>query len=205
MSTTKSELSDRLGKTSATKYLENTFMFNNYHRGCGCDMIGYDFENYGGRSLLVIQQNAAFANDEFNERIESVQVIGSCDWLLYQHSNFDGATYHLIPGDYKSASTWGGSDHISSARALPPAGTEAIVLFHKSGFRGRMVVLYGSNGDLSSINFNERLSSFIITGGRWTLYRKKNYESNKGTYGTGLYSTLPRDVGNDEISSVRKV
>lgn len=168
-------------------------------------MTAYDDENFGGRSLLVEQQNAAFANDDFNERIESVKVRGSCDWLLHRDSNFQDDTYHLVPGDYGSPGDWGGNpNQISSARALPPEGTEAIALFGKSGFKRRMVVLYASTGDLSNINFNERVSSFIITGGRWALYKKTNYRDHKGTFGKGLYSTLPKGVGNDIVTSVRK-
>ena len=82
-------------------------------------------------------------------------------------------------------------------------GTHAIVLFQHSRFRGRMLTLYGSNSNLPKLNFNDQLSSFIVTGGRWTLYEHTDYRGSKVTYGPGQYSSLPVGVKNDHISSIK--
>ena len=131
---------------------------------------------------------------------------GSCRWLFYEHTQFAGRTSLIYTHNYQSYIGWGGSgNHISSARALPPAGTEAIVLFQHTNFQGRMLVLYGSHSNLPAIDFNDHLSSFIITGGRWTLYQHTVYHGSSATYGTGDYATLPSGIGNDQLSSVRKL
>ena len=178
----------------------------NYCRGCGCDLRVYDHSNYGGRSLLVKQQNAKFENDYFNNRIESAKVHGNCKWLLYQGDNFNGGQTHLLnPGNYPSSIGWGGNGNlISSVRALPPQGTDAIVLFQHSNFQGRMLVLYETTRYFPNLEFNDQLSSFIITGGRWTLYQHGDYLGTSATYGPGDYPTLPSDVRDNHISSVRK-
>ena len=175
-------------------------------RGCGCNLIAYDHTNYGGRSLLIKQQNADFKNDYFNDRVESIKVEGSCRWLLYEHSQFTGQTSMIYAHNYRSYVSWGGSgNRISSARALPPAGTVAIVLFQHPNFQGRMLVLYGSHSNLPSIDFNDHLSSFIVTGGRWTLYQHSQYGGNSATYTAGEYATMPSNFGNDQLSSVKKL
>lgn len=176
-------------------------------RASGCDLRAYDKRNYRGRSLLMRQQNANFLNDYFNDRIESVKVHGKCQWLLYKHINFKGRCYILNPGSYSNPRTWGGrGNHISSARALPPQGTKAIVLFQHTNYRGRMLVLHGSNSNLPAIDFNDQLSSFIITGGRWTLYEHVGYKGRRVKLGPGMYTSatvLGRAGGNDKISSIK--
>ena len=176
-------------------------------RVCGCDLRAYDHSNYKGRSLLIRQQNADLRNDYFNDRVESLKISGSCQWLVYQHINFLGNSVILNPRNYRSASNWKGSgNRISSARALPPPGTKAIVLFQHTKYKGRMLVLYGSNDNLPAIDFNDQLSSFIITGGCWTLYEHTKYQGRHATFGPGQFSiaSLGASGGNDAISSVRK-
>ena len=154
------------------------------------------------------QQNANFRNDYFNNRIESVKVHGKCQWLLYQSTNYDGKSYIVSPGQsYSSPSRWGGrGDRLSSARALPAKGTKAIVLFQHTNYRGRMLVLYGSNPNLPAIDFNDQLSSFIITGGRWTLYEHTGHQGKSVTLGPGQYTSASALGGagdNDQISSIK--
>ena len=170
-------------------------------------MRAYDQRSYRGRSLLVRQQNAYFNNDYFNDRIESARVYGKCQWILYEHAYFNCPSYILSPGSYSTPSKWSGTgNRVSSARALPPKGTKAIVLFQHFNYRGRMLVLYGSNSNLPAIDFNDQLSSFIITGGQWTLYEHTNYQGKKVTLGPGKYTSptaLSGAGGNDKISSIK--
>ena len=176
-----------------------------YCRGCGCNLRVYDHSNYHGRSMLIKQQNADFRNDYFNDRVESAKVEGNCRWLLYEHTNFRGQTSLINAYNYRSYLSWGGSgNRISSARALPPAGTEAIVLFQHSNFQGRMLVLYDSHVNLPAIDFNDHLSSFIVTGGRWSLYQHTWYYGRSATYGPGDYTSQP-SIGDDQLSSVKKL
>ena len=173
-----------------------------------CSMRGYDNRNYRGRSIYIQQQNSDFRNNYFNDKLESLRLYGSCQWLLYQHINFEGQSYIVNgPGGYPSPHNWGGTgNRISSARALPPKGTKAIALFQHSTYRGRMLVLYGSNSNLPHLNFNDQVSSFIVIGGSWTLFEHINYQGRHATFGPGQYSihSLRGVGGNDKVSSVRK-
>jgi hypothetical protein len=67
-----------------------------------------------------------------------------------------------------------------------------------------MLVLYASNSHLPAIDFNDQLSSFIITGGTWRLYQHSWYGGNGATYGPGEYTGRP-SIGNDQLSSVKKL
>ena len=115
----------------------------------------------------------------------------------------------MNPGNYASPASWGGpANQISSARALPPPGTTAIALFQDSDFRGRMLVLSGSSSSLPFVDFNDKLTSVIVTGGTWRLYEHTNYQGSSVDLGTGQYSSssaLNPAGGNDIISSVRKL
>ena len=165
----------------------------------------YDASNYGGRSLTISQQNAHFSNDFFGDRAESIHLHGNCRWLFYTDPNFLGTTHLLNVGYYASSPSWGGSANlISSARALPPGGTRAIALFQHPNYQGRMLVLYSSDHDVPMRDFGDHVSSVIVIGGTWTLYRDPNFLGVSATLGPGDYA-LPDSfgIGGDTLSSVR--
>ena len=67
-------------------------------------------------------------------------------------------------------------------------------------------MLEGSNPNLPAIDFNDQLSSFIITGGRWTLYEHTSYQGKSVTLGPGQYTSASALGGagdNDQISSIK--
>ena len=177
----------------------NSCNFVSPNRVCGCDVYAYDGPNYSGRQLLIRQQNARFNNDFFNDRVESLKIHGKCTYLFYENDNFLGNVFIKTPGYYASLANFGNS--ISSARALPPQGTNAILLFEHINYAGRMVALYSSQQDLPFLDYNDHISSVIVTGGSWTLYDHSNYHGSYQTIGVGYYPQPP--VGNDRISSIR--
>ena len=67
-----------------------------------------------------------------------------------------------------------------------------------------MLVLYDSHSNLPDIDFNDHLSSFIVTGGNWRLFVHTWYGGNSAIYGPGEYASRP-GIGNDQLSSVRKL
>lgn len=112
----------------------------------------------------------------------SFKVKGSCQWLIYSSYNFDGMSYILEPGNHPATHTWGvGGNSVGSARVLPPKGSKAIALFRWSDYTGRMVTIYNSKPDLS-MYFSGYFNSFILTGGKWTLYTDTNYNGDSLTY-----------------------
>lgn len=154
--------------------------------------------------MVIFQQNAHFANDFFNDRVESIRINGNCRWLLYEHSFFLGSVHFLAAGYYASAPRWGGSNNaISSARVIPQ-NTVAILLFQHGNYRGRMLTLYSSNTHLPSLDFGDHVSSIIITGGTWTVYEHSNYGGRSSRLAPGEYPSIRSfRIGEDAISSVR--
>ena len=68
-----------------------------------------------------------------------------------------------------------------------------------------MLVLYASDPNLPLVDFNDQLSSFIITGGSWTFYEHPNYRGRRSSYsGEGDYTSPPSGIGHDRVSSIRK-
>ena len=173
---------------------------------CNCVITLYESENYRGRSLVVREQNAQMSVDNFQDIASSAKVKGGCCWILYEHPDFDGRSYIVDPGNYPSSQSWGGpGNQLSSLRVLPPRGTSAIVLFEHPNFNGRMVVFYGSHSNLVNQAFNDKTSSFIITGtNSWTLYEHSDYMGNSRTFQPGHYSSGVPGIGNDELTSFRK-
>ena len=115
-------------------------------------------------------------------------VHGKCRWLFYEHPNFVGSTHVINSPYHASALNWGGSgDRLSSARVLPPAGVKAIVLFEHHHYNGRMLTLYGSHNDLRYLLFNDRVSSIIVIGGTWKIYKHTEYEEPSQTLSFSEY------------------
>ena len=115
------------------------------------------------------------------------------EWQLFQ-----GNVFIKTPGYYTSLATFDNS--VSSARALPPQETNAILLFEHGYYAGRMVVLYSSHQELPLLDFNDKISSVIVTGGTWTVYEHTVYHGHSKTIGQGYYPQSP--LGKDTISSV---
>ena len=169
------------------------------NRSCNCIAILFAEPDYQGRPLEVSQQNGGIYVDDFDDKTQSIQISGGCEWLFYTDADFVGATHVLYPHhDYPAAQTG-----ISSARALPPIDTVAICLFEHQYFKGRMVTLYASNVNFDSIDFNNQVSSAIITGGVWTIYDSTDLQGTEVELGLGKYPELGSFSFNDLASSVQ--
>ncbi len=171
-------------------------------RGCDCQAIVYDGNNFGGQSLLIKQQYANFHYSFFDNRVESIRVMGSCSFIFYESPGFNTRSFLLKPGDYSSPPTWGGRGNtISAARALPPRGTKAIAIFEHPYFCGAMTVLYNSHTFLPHIDFDDIISSVIVTGGSWSLFDHPSFTGVSVTRTTGTY---PWSYLNDRVTSIRR-
>lgn len=182
-------------------------LFCNYaFRSCSCEARVYEQPNFQGRSVLIQQQNANLDNNFFDDRTDSIFIIGQCDWIFYQCQDFIGRAHVLKSGNYASPPSWGGKGHeITSARALPEKGTTAISLFEHVNYRGRMLILYDSEPDMRFYEFDNEVSSVIITGGSWTLYEQSEYTGKSSNLTVGQYPILQYlKIGQDTLSSVSK-
>ena len=70
-----------------------------------------------------------------------------------------------------------------------------------------MQVINSSNPNLALTNFDNRVSSFVITGGVWELYSEVNYTGSNVTLGQGHYPTpfFLTPIVNDDLTSVRLI
>jgi len=144
--------------------------------------------------------------NDWNDRASSAIVSGGCQWILYEHIDYDGTSAVISPGRYtftSSPSSVFPNNILTAVYCLPSEGTPAIVLFEHNDYRGQRQVLTSSSSNIGS--FNDRVSSFIITGGRWQLYTHENYQGSSVTHGQGHYPTPSSltPVLNDALTSVK--
>ncbi|MEH2361747.1 beta/gamma crystallin-related protein [Nostoc sp.] len=81
-----------------------------------------------------------------------------------------------------------------------------IILYRDGGFGGgNPLAVNASIGDgVNNVgpDFNDVTSSFVIIRGTWQFYKDENYRGYEGSYGPGVYSSLPGGIVNDDITSL---
>ena len=177
----------------------------------------YD-EDIGSSPSLVLTTSASSLDDDWDDRASSAIVSGGCQWILYDTAGFEDRSSSssaispsvIGPGSYPFSNlpTFGLPDNVLSAvRCLPAERTPAIVLFEHRLYLGEMQVINFSNPNLELSGFDDRASSFVITGGVWELYSGANYTGSMVTLRQGLYPTpfFLRPIGNDALTSVRLI
>lgn len=166
-----------------------------------CYVDLYQNSNYEGNRLRVFGEVYNLHNNGFNDKASSAKVYGPCQWIFYVHE-FHGDPSVLTAGNYESTFRWGQySDQLTSLRCMPPAGTRAIVFFEHIYFEGQSRVLYGSENHFGDIDFHDRASSAIVTGGCWMLYEHSNYQGHSRRVCTGHEISL--HSLSDKVSSVQ--
>ncbi len=158
---------------------------------------------------MIKEQNADFKNSFFDDKVDSIKISGTCSFIFYEDSNFNRAKWRnaqtniLGPGNYATPQAWGARGNmISSARVLPPAGTDAIAIFEHPYYCGAMLVLYSSHEFLQEIEFDDKISSEIVFGGTWSLFDQRSFEGLSVTRATGKYP-YEADLM-ERITSIRK-
>ena len=156
----------------------------------------YDGDIGSCPSLELTTCDSSLADNEWDNRTSSVVVSGECQWILYDLADFeknDNIPSVIGPGNYpfnfsNNETTFGLPDNaLSAVRCLPAEGTQAVALFEHHQYFGEMQVIFSSNPNLALTNFDNTVSSFIITGGTWDLYSKANYTGCNVTRGKDLY------------------
>ena len=85
-----------------------------------------------------------------------------------------------------------------------------IIIFEDHNFRGSHRHLYQSepNLDHSDDNsLNDRVSSFVVTSGRWQFFRDDNYKGIPSPiFGVGLYANVEMaGIPNDSVTAVKLI
>ena len=170
----------------------------------------YDGDIGSSPSLVLTTSDSSLADNGWDNRASSTVVSGGCQWILYDTDNeglgLPSSSSVISPGMYPFF--LGLQDNaLSAVRCLPAVGTSAIALFEHYYYFGQIKVIFSSNPNLALANFDNRVSSFIITGGVWELYSRENYTGSMVTHGQGRYPTpfFLRPIVNDDLTSVRLV
>jgi hypothetical protein len=86
---------------------------------------------------------------------------------------------------------------------------EHIIIFEHRDFRGRHRHIFGEEANLNHAEdntLNDRMSSFVVLSGTWTLFRHANFVELVGgrTFAPGQYEWVGAfNVPNDAVSSLR--
>jgi len=177
----------------------------------------YSNAGFSGQGLQIDGAVPDLARLRFNDRASSI-TIQSGAWQVCTDANFRGRC-EIIDTSAPRLADWRLNDNISSLRPAgygnyPPGGNDqrgawnggwggSLVLFPDAAQRGQPVEISSDVPDLANYRFNDRASSFLVTGGTWLVCEHANYR--------GLCEVLGRGEGdlrqirmNDNISSIRR-
>src|SRR5260370_320768 len=132
----------------------------------------------------------------FNDVVSSLAVLNGT-WQFYQDANFIAPYQALLPpGAYSFVVNQGiRNDDISSLRPAieetVTLGTSVLghaILFENANFHGAHRHIFNGESDLSSIGFNDVVSSVVILSGNWASFRNANFDDDyPSILGPGLY------------------
>lgn len=181
----------------------------------------YSRPNFDGREVNLRGVSADLNEFNFNDRTSSV-VVHSGRWEVCEHADFGGRCMVLERGEYPDMGRL--DNAISSVRELEVGRRhrwrdierarrdevrdegrgrgQPVVLFEHARFEGRQVGVYTDMRSLRDVDFNDKLSSFIINDGFWELCEHADFRGQCMTFGPGSYAGI---VMNDQISSLRRV
>ncbi|KAI7791869.1 hypothetical protein IRJ41_011899 [Triplophysa rosa] len=139
-------------------------------------------------------------------------IMSSCrvhagSWLAFGCESFSGSQCVLEDGDYPDLRMMGFTQPKTSVLSLQPVGHEfslpSIVLFERSGFRGRRLVLKSSSVNLQLTESCTRVSSILVEGGIWVLYESNNFRGSQFLLKPGEVPDWPKVSTWSRIGSLR--
>ena len=146
------------------------------YRGGGSGAVLYSDSGFSGEGLRIHGAEPDLARLRFNDRASSI-VIQSGAWELCTDANFRG-------------------------RCEIVGWNAGLVLFPDSAQRGQGIEVQQDIPDLSQYRFNDRASSFLVTGGSWLVCEHANYRGRCEVLQGGAGDLKPIRM-NDNISSIR--
>ena len=192
----------------------------------------YSGRGYGQAGGVVLYADAGFSGDglevngavpdlvrlRFNDRASSIEIRNGA-WEVCVDANFRGRC-EVITASSGRLGTYRLNDNISSLRPAgyghdgysrdgyggdrrPGRGGE-IVLYADAGLRGQAARIGYDVASLSDWKFNDRASSFQVTGGSWQVCEHANYQGHCEILTAGAGDLKPIRM-NDNISSIRRI
>ena len=166
----------------------------------------YEHAGFQGRELILHNSTPDLRQvNDFNDIASSVEV-SEGQWKLWEHINYTGRSFVVGPGRYDIAQIKAkiGNDVISSVEKLPMV----TIKIYEHDFKGRELILHDSTPDLRKVNdFNDIASSVEVIDGKWKMCEHVDYKGKSMMVGPGRYdySVISKMIGNDCISSVKKL
>lgn len=172
----------------------------------------YENDNYGGRQFTADRVVPNFANNGFNDRVQSA-VVHDGRWEICVDADFNGGCGVLGPGAYPNLGAYAG--RISSVRPIDgryannrpderARHREArATLYEGPNLSGRSYPLNDVMANLGRSGFNDRASSLRVDSGYWIFCSDSEFRGECRTFGPGDYATLPGL--NNVISSGRRI
>uniref|UniRef100_A0A9J7Y4F9 Beta/gamma crystallin 'Greek key' domain-containing protein n=1 Tax=Cyprinus carpio carpio TaxID=630221 RepID=A0A9J7Y4F9_CYPCA len=106
-----------------------------------------------------------------------------CSWQVFSGECFSDHQCVLEEGFYPDLRTMGFSEPDASVLSLQPTGLElsvpALLLFERSGLRGRRTPLKTASVNLQLTHSCSRVSSVLVLGGIWVLYEDHNFRGSQ--------------------------
>ncbi len=173
----------------------------------GASVVLFSEENLRGRSLPVAGDVGTLVDAGFNDAAASM-VIRRGVWELCSDRDFRGQCRLVGPGEYRRLEpalfrsltsmrlTQRGAPGASSPRG-------SVELFTAPDFGGNRYLLDQDLDNFSNGGFNDRISSFVITGGQWEMCVDAGFRGRCVVFGPGRYANLGQL--SNQLSSTRRI
>ncbi|XP_067283612.1 beta/gamma crystallin domain-containing protein 1 [Pseudorasbora parva] len=151
---------------------------------------------------VVLQDSLPTMPEGFSTH--SCRVIAG-SWLAFSSECFSGDQCVLEEGVYPDLRTMGFTH--TSVLSLQPTGHEfslpSVVLFERSGLKGRRTLLKSGSVNLQLTDSCTRVSSILVEGGMWVLYEAINFRGSQFLLKPGEVPDWPKLSSWQRIGSLR--
>ncbi|XP_077443752.1 uncharacterized protein LOC144064813 [Stigmatopora argus] len=155
-------------------------------------------------TALTLESSMATLQEGFS--VASCKVlVGS--WLAFEGTDYAGRMYLLEEGNYQDVRAMGCSNANATIRSVQTVGFEfsqpSIILFERSGLRGKRVVLTDGCVNLQLAEGCSRIQSVVVEGGMWILYEGINFRGAQILIKPGEVPDWPQFSKWSKIGSLR--
>ena len=180
------------------------------YRGGGNGVVLHADSGFSGEGLRIHGAEPDLARLRFNDRASSITIRAGA-WELCTDAHFRGRC-EIVDASTGRLNAYRLNDNVSSLRPVayrdrPGKGRRGggygdLVLFQDSAQRGQAIEISHDVPDLGQYRFNDRASSFLVTGGSWLVCEHANYRGRCEVLQGGAGDLKPIRM-NDNISSIR--
>ena len=164
---------------------------------------------------LSNSQIVCVADCDFPDSVSSIAILDG-NWRFFQGPN-QASPFPVVlgPGLYPDVNAVKLlNDNIRSMIAVdePPSVpgiplNNHVILFEHANFHGDHLHLFAEDQDLGGIDFDNRISSFVVELGGWSFYSDTMFDGSypkKPVFGPGIYPWVQDvSIGDNSISSLR--